>query len=281
VLAEAHNAARNRDIRAFLTDETSAAYVAGQFLKGALRGDPEASRWLRENKIEIRKASSTQVNVSGGALVPIEVAAEIVSLLEQFGIARQFARTWPMTSDNLRVPRLTAFGVHYINENTAPDVYSAASFDSVGLTTRKLAGFCKVSSELFEDAAALGQTFLEGASEALAKAEDEAMFVGDGTSVYGKMLGAAIALQDGAHAGGVSAGHNTFAALDGADLGSLIAKLPVRAHRNAAWYVSQVGFGACICRLAGCREPGRAANRIDVHRMMCGECSCRCSEEVP
>ena len=47
-----------------------------------------------------------------------------------------------------------------------------------------------------------------------------------------------------------ASGHDTFADLDATDLMNLIAKLPVRAQREAAWYISNVGYAATICRIA-------------------------------
>lgn len=93
-------AAVDRASRAALSvDSRSLAFRAGKWFKASLGGDPDAARWCRKEGVTIAKAESTFPNSAGGFLVPDEVAATVLILLEQYGTARAEAATWTMTSD--------------------------------------------------------------------------------------------------------------------------------------------------------------------------------------
>src|SRR5262249_2207530 len=64
------------------------------------------------------------------------------------------------------------------------------TFDSVGLTAKKLAGFVKCSSELLEDSVAgLAEFISQEAAYQIGKLEDNCCFNGDGTSTCGGIRG--------------------------------------------------------------------------------------------
>lgn len=230
-------------------DKESIAYKCGQFVKGALFSDPAASRWLREKKITIAKAQSSDVNASGGVLVPAEVAAVVLALLEQYGTIRREATSWPMNSDQLTVPRIvSAWTPKWLGQNVQVTT-SVAGFDSLTLSARKLAAACAVSSELIEDAEAFGQALILGLSEAFMQAEDDAAFNGDGTSTYGGVNGLANAI--GAAGKYTSAsGHITYGTLDHVDITGMMGLLPARALPNAKFYCSQTAFSTTFTRLS-------------------------------
>lgn len=136
------------------------------------------------------KAHSESVNSAGGFLVPEVFETELISLREEFGVARQECRVRPMTTDVHRIPRRSAtLTPYFVGEATAP-TESTQTFEQVSLVAKKLAVLTTISSELDED------SFVNIADEvageiayAFAKKEDECFFIGDGTSTYGGIVG--------------------------------------------------------------------------------------------
>jgi HK97 family phage major capsid protein len=245
---------QDRRIAEALSDQDSAAYRCGQFLRATIWSDPEAARWCRSKKLTIVKDTATSPNSAGGVLVPNQVADSILLILEQYGVARREATHWPMTSDHSNVPRATTgFTASWISEGGTP-ASTQATFDSVGLTTQRLGAFVTCSNELLEDSiSALGMWFIVGAAQAFAYAEDECLFNGTGTSATGGHVGVGYLLNDGNHAAGraqAASGHNTFALLDSVDFGATVAALPARAIANAKIYCSMTCYGQTLVHLA-------------------------------
>jgi HK97 family phage major capsid protein len=161
-----------------------------------------------------------------------------------------------MTSDSQIVPRaIGGFVTNWISENSQASSFSQATFDGLGLSAKKLGAFVKVSNELMGDAVeALGMFFIRGLALGFMKAEDTAIFAGDGTSTYGGVTGIEKKLGDGAHGAGkivAAVGHNSFITLVSDDIGAAIAALPARAIRNAKIYCSVYAYGNCFVRLNG------------------------------
>jgi HK97 family phage major capsid protein len=253
-------ALRDKLIAGELSDKDSIAYKAGMFLRSVC-GDPSAARWCRDAKITV-KAQATNPNTAGGILVPEEIAATVLLLLESFGVVRREATTWPMGSDSITVPRmLNTWTPVWIAENSAPVTSTLNPFDGLTLSAKKLGVLAPFSSELFEDAAteALGLALIGGLGEAFSGAEDDAAFNGDGTSAYAGLRGLAFLLADGNHNAGkytAAAGHITYGTLDATDITGMMALLPGRALPNAKFYVSQACYSATLVRLAA--ESGNA-----------------------
>ena len=200
----------------------------------------------------VMKAASETQGPAGGFLVPTELGTPLQALIEQYGVFRRNANVVPMQRDTKDNPRRTGGTTVYAPGEGNQITASAVAWGNVHLSAVKLAALIKVSSDLDEDAADLGAELADEFARAMAQQEDTIGFLGDGTSSSFGKTGVATLLQDGAHAGGVTAAatHDTFAEIDAVDTTSLIAKLPVRALAGAAWYVSQVGYALTICRLA-------------------------------
>jgi HK97 family phage major capsid protein len=124
----------------------------------------------------------------------------------------------------------------------------------VQLTAKKLGALVLLSSELDEDAiVGMVDYVANEIAWALAAKEDDCAFNGDGTSAYGGMSGVTKLALDGNHAKAkvtAASGHNTFALLDGADLGALAGAVRGSALPRAAWFISELGFGQCFVRIA-------------------------------
>ena len=203
----------------------------------------------REENRDHEGAIDDNWNSGGGVLVPVEVAAVVLALLEQYGTIRREATSWPMNSDQLAVPRIVAaWTPKWLGQNVQVTT-SVAGFDALTLSARKLAAASAVSSELIEDAEAFGQAVILGLAEAFMQAEDDAGFNGDGTSTYGGVNGLANSL--GAAGKYTSAsGHVTYGTLDHVDITGMMGLLPARALPNAKFYCSQTAFSTTFTRLS-------------------------------
>ena len=211
----------------------------------------KAGAWLKT----FFKAANEGTNTAGGAIAPSELETAILTRREAYGVFRKNARVIPMRSDTKSAPRRTA-GVTatWIGENIAvPE--SQPNFDAVSLVAKKLATLTRYSSELAEDSEPnIAEAIADEIAYAFAVAEDGAGWNGDGSSAYASIRGLTFLATDGAHnAAKVTAtvGHNTFGTLDGTDIGALIAALPKFALPGAKLFISNFGYGATLCRLAG------------------------------
>jgi len=188
---------RRRGVKAIkgyvATEKKSAelqAYEFGQYILASLypANNPSAVTYCKSHGV---KALNEANNLQGGVLVPEETSAAIINLREMYGVFRQYADVVPMTRDVMTIPRRTS-GVttYYIGEG-ATITDSTPTFDNVGLTTRKLAALALLSSEIDEDAIIdLGAYVANEIAYGFAYAEDLAGFTGDGTSAFGRIVGA-------------------------------------------------------------------------------------------
>lgn len=198
------------------------------------------------------KALAENPNTAGGFMVPSSFGPMLASTLEKYGVARRYGRVVKMLRDLQPCSRRIGAATVYLTSEGQAITESAQSWGSIELSAKRLGCLTKVSSELETDAEGLGRDLADEFGRAMAQAEDSAVFNGDGTSTYYGFSGICPALQSGAYFGGMDAasGHDTFLEIDITDLSNLVARLPKRAHANARWYVSHVGFGQVFSRLA-------------------------------
>lgn len=136
------------------------------------------------------KAHTEGVNSAGGFLVPEVFETELISLREEFGVARQECRIRPMTTDVHRIPRRSATLTPYFVGEASTITESTQTFEQVTLVAKKLAVLTTISSELDEDAFLnISDSVAGEIAYAFAKKEDECLFLGDGTSTYGGIVG--------------------------------------------------------------------------------------------
>ncbi len=232
------------------------AYKSGKFCL-AIFGHPDAPatqgarEFCRTNGIELL-AQQEDSNTAGGFLVPEEFGMAIIDLREEYGVFRREAEIEPMASDTKTVPRVTGgLTAYYVDEGiefTASDM----AWDQVRLVVRKLACLSKYSSELNEDSIiSIADKLAKKMGEAFASKEDDAGFLGDGTSTYGGISGL-ITECAAATATVVTAltGNTAFSSLDLVDFESMIGKLPQYAEGpDAKWYISKPGWAASMLRL--------------------------------
>jgi HK97 family phage major capsid protein len=231
---------------------STAAWVAENLLG---REEVAVKLWARKGveMFRVERAAGAGSGSIGGFLVPQQIADAVIQLRNVASVLRANATIWNMPSDELVVPRRrTGWTASYIAEGSAL-VATDLGFDSVTLTAKKLGVFARLSTELAEDSAVdLGAYFMAELGWALGDAEDGAGFIGDGTSAYGGMRGAATILQDGQHGGGSVAsasGHTAFSLMDAVDLSSMMNLLPEFAWPGAKFFCSGYAAAQLFCRL--------------------------------
>lgn len=163
-----------------------------------------------QKRADIEICRKTQVefnNQLGGALVPIEFLPNLVWLTEQYGIARKIANVVPMSRDVMTVPRKTGLAsmVPIAEAGTISGLDN--SYNNVTLTAKKYGVLYQISRELMADAAInIADDVARSIAESQAIAEDNAYFIGDGTSTYANQSGLTVALPSSAYLTGVAWG---------------------------------------------------------------------------
>ena len=260
------NQRRNGRMKAFTGKRTSVqqaeaeAFGFGQWALAAM-GDSSARQWCSDNGIELRRNAEKRTmgessNALGGFLVPSQFESAIIDLKEEYGILRQHVDVITMNRDTASVPR-RAGGVtaYWVGESDAI-TQSDASWDSVGLTAKKLGALAKISNELDEDAIInVGDRIAFEIGYAFAVAEDVAGFIGDGSSTYGQVTGITESLLGLSStradiAGLVVGAGNLWSELTLGNFNSVKAKLPVYAQKRAAWYCHNTFYADVMERLA-------------------------------
>lgn len=184
-------------------DAAKDAFIAGHFLAAALYGREQSRQWLAENGMPLRRdvanSHSTGDNTKGGYLVPETTENTIIRLVEEFGIFRQkVGRIWPVKGSTKVPKRAGGFTVYHPGENETV-TKSDLSLAQVELTPKKAAVLTQLSNELSEDAlSVLGDLLVQEFAYAFSYDEDQAGFLGDGTSTYNRIVGLKNALAAGA-----------------------------------------------------------------------------------
>jgi len=198
------------------------------------------------------KAHTEGVNTQGGFLVPDEMAAELVTLREQYGVFRRNAKIYRMASDTLRIPRKnTGLTAYWVGEAIAA-TESTMGFDNVQLVAKKLTALATISNELLEDSVIdLASDVANEIAYQFAFKEDDAGFNGDGTSTYGGVVGLANALTDTTYQISDS-GQSSYGAITAANVGTAIGLLPAWAaqRNNIKIYCNKSTYHAVFERLA-------------------------------
>lgn len=244
----------------------SAAEKAGRFgyFIAASLGKSWATKFCKDNGIPLlsgdglddgTKAHVETVNTSGGYLVPEEFETTLIDLREQYGVFRRNLRPTPMARDTKTVPkRASGLTAYYVGEN-ASITESTKGWGRVQLIAKKLAVLAKYSSELDEDSIInTGDDLAGEIAYAFANAEDNAGFVGDGTSTYGGITGVRTAIDAVSSNAGIATqlSGNTWAATTLADFNNVKSKLPQYAtvRGNCKWFVSSAFWANVMEKLA-------------------------------
>lgn len=246
-------ALRTCSLKAFTgSDAELHAYQSGMFLKAALLSDQTAQNYCREHGIQFLAHSSSGMS-TGGVLVPEMLLNTVILLREQYGIFRRYAQVIPIGTESVVIPRQSTGLTAYFPGQNQTTTESEMSWDAATLTAKELAVLTRYPNTLAADAIiTLADTFAREIAYAFALKEDQCGFIGDGTSTYGGIYGAATKINDGSHAAGIytaASGNVSFETLDLDDFLGAMAKLPEYAKFNAKWYISSAGFAMSMARL--------------------------------
>jgi HK97 family phage major capsid protein len=219
------------------------ALAFGHWLN-AQRGVRKSMDFCERKGLHLKSSPHLEsVNSHGGFLVPEVFETELISLREEFGVARQRCRVRPMTTDVHRIPRRSATLSPYFVGEASAITESRQTFEQVSLVAKKLSVLTTISSELDEDAFINIADGVAGEiAYAFAKREDECLFLGDGSATYGGIVGLGDSLGSAGLVTTGEMGSDTLAQAQAeTTLGMLVdvmAKLPQYADtRNTAWYM--------------------------------------------
>jgi HK97 family phage major capsid protein len=130
-----------------------------------------------------QKAMGSSPLSSGGMMIPTPLAANVIDLARnQTRVLQAGAITVPMSTATLKYARLSQDVTTSWTLEAANIAMSAAAFDSVTFTAKKLAALVAIDNELFEDAENADATIENSIAKALALALDLAGLYGTGTA---------------------------------------------------------------------------------------------------
>lgn len=164
---------KNQKSKFFASNED--AYTAGMYL-ASLAGNKKAKEYMA--------AQSVGTDADGGYLVPAPLAAELVNLLESYGIARQKCRRIVMGSSTWDVAKLTTHATVYYPAEAAAITESDLEFGVINLVAKKVAALVKMSTEIQEDSiVSMLDTVIQSIAYSLAIAEDQNLFNGVASAI--------------------------------------------------------------------------------------------------
>lgn len=226
------------------------AYRAGQWARANIFGRADAARWCRDHGVQLHERILTGIGAGQSVLIPDELVLPIISLREQYGLARRACRIHPMSGDTASVPRDTGDAdAYFVGREQAPET-SDPSFDNINLTAKNVAAETRISNDYAEDSVInLADYVADKHARAFAVKEDVCLINGDGTSPYGGIVGLRNAILGLAGAVEAAGGHNTFDGITAVDLRNLMAVLPDFPGINPNWYTSKPGQNRLFGRL--------------------------------
>lgn len=233
------------------------AFAFGQWSLACM-GQRKAQQWCADHGVELVSEKRTMGETSnglGGFLVPHQFDSTIIDLREEYGMFRQHTNVVTMSRDTASRPR-RAGGVtaYWVGESDAI-TQSDKSWDQVSLVAKKLGAIAKISNELDEDAIInVGDDIAFEIGYAFAVAEDDAGFIGDGSSTYGGVTGVTRKLRDlsstRADIAGLVVASGAISTITLANLNTVKSRLPVYAQKNAKWFVSNTVYADVFEKLA-------------------------------
>jgi HK97 family phage major capsid protein len=230
-------------------DALEAAYRAGQWAKATIFGDQQAARWCKDYGVNLAKRAMDGSSPGQAAIVPEEMSSVLISLKQQYGLARQVCTVESMMSDTKTVPLdLDDVTAQFVGAGEAADE-SAPGFGFIQLAAKRLRARTTIDNDYASDSAInLADHVAEKQARAFAIKEDQCLFLGDGTLTYGGIVGILPKLL--VH-GYVTAGtdRDTFTEVTSADLDAVVAASPQIPGAVYRWYASKRGEALMFGRL--------------------------------
>jgi HK97 family phage major capsid protein len=210
------------------------AYTAGMYL-AALGGNHKAKEFMA--------AQSGGTDNKGGFAVPSPLSNQLINLVEEYGIARQYCNRIIMSSDNWSVPKVAAQASISYPDEAAAISESDVTFSSVSLVAKKMASLVKMSTEISEDAViSMVDTITQSLALSMATAEDDNLFNGSTPGVFNAgIAGSSVSDAD----------ISSVSALALTDLTDAVGRIgnPIKNAKNA-WFINPVVFHDQIRNLA-------------------------------
>lgn len=191
-----------------------------------------------------------QNDQTGGYLVPKEVHAGIMRIAETVGLVLRDSTSWPMSTDELEVPRYTGSALQgeYIGEDEEADE-TGVDFGASRLIAKQWAVIFRVSNALLADASvALGDWLLAMAAEGMSYRIDREGFVGGsyaGSPFVGLLQSADVTVHT------MGTGKTQFDDFDVAEASDAIGALPTAALNDAAFYFNRTVWAKIRARKDG------------------------------
>lgn len=243
---------RHGPLKGYETKEQ--AYTAGAWFAAQFLGNQKAMQFCKDRGLTILSALSGNAATTGDYLVPEEMERAVVRHVDEYGVFRRNARNITMASDTYNFARRTA-GVtaYYVQEVPSSITESSPTVGLATLVAKVLAVRTLVSIDINDDSMIdLGNWIATEIGTAIANAEDEAGFNGNGSSTYGGIQGLKTILGTSAYSASkytAITGNTAFSTLDAEDFEAMVGKLPMWALNGAKWYISQAGFWNSMARL--------------------------------
>lgn len=213
---------------------------------------------------------STGSATAGGALVPDAFQPELIRNVLDYGVARKLARVIPMNSPSIKWPRRTGGTTGgYVGEN-ATSTPVAASYDNITLTAHTYRTVASVSNEMLQDS---GLPFVDITMEELAydiaRAEDDALLIGNASPTYGGITGfefkyGLVAADTGYN---VTGGADTVSHT-AADIDKAIGRVPQYARANMAITCTPAIRANLFDRLSTSTPGGLTLSELTGHGMV-------------
>lgn len=171
---------------------------------------------------------------AGGYTVPVEVHRGIMRIAASVGLVLRDAQKFPMSSDEMNVPRYAGSdleGAYYTNDDTVGSE-TDVTFGVATLAAKTWYTIFRVSNPLLADASAdIGDFLLALAAEGLANMADKQGFAGSGSPFTGLLNDANVT----AYSLGTTRDSHADFTVD--DAFNVVANLPAALHQGAAWYM--------------------------------------------
>ena len=234
------------------------AYAFGRMAMATGNGPiaERARKWCRDNGVEVRAAQIEGDDTRGGFLVAPEFSSEIIRLVGEYGVFRQYAKVVPMASSEKNTPKRAGGLTVYAGTELGTMTDSEASYGNVYLNARKWYTFPRTSNELNDDAIVdMGNELMTEIAFAFAQKEDSCGFLGTGASSFHGIEGLFTALTGVAsNLSVVAAAGNTLDEVTSANLLTVKSRLPAYARRlsraNIRWFCSAEAETQVFERLA-------------------------------
>jgi len=229
---------------------------------GLLFPNEEHAKEFGENVVAAMRGKAMSETNEGGVLVGSEISTPILNRMTEYGAFRRNAMVVPMGAASTQMPQVTGDLTVYSPGEGGTITESDVESGQVNLVPRKLACLARVSSELEEDSiAALGELVGQSVARSLARAEDLAGFLGDGTATYWSFRGICGALRAVnatiANIKSLVVGSgNTYAELKLSDFRKVIGQLPSTADAGARWYMHKWFFWNVVIPLIWAENAG-------------------------